>query len=76
MSKLRDYTESQVKHMIVQLGPKGFITALSNACAYGKVFKDAGFEGAMYRDKDDELLKEWYKGIDQLAKITKRIETE
>lgn len=76
MSKLREYAESQVKHMIEQLGPKAFVTALSNACAHGKVFKSARFEGAMYRDKDDEILQEWYKGIDQLAKIAKRIETE
>lgn len=76
MSKIRDYAESQVKHMIEQLGPKEFVTALHNASVHGDVFRYAGFEGAMFRDKDDELLKEWYKGIDQLAKIAKRIETE
>jgi len=76
MAKLHDYAESQVKNMIEQLGPKEFITALHNASAHGDVFRYAGFEGAMFRDTNDELLKEWYKGIDQLAKIAKRIETE
>lgn len=76
MSKLRDYAESQVKHMIEQLGPKGFVTALHNASVNGKVFDFAGYGGALARDVDDTLVKEWYKGIDQLAKIAKRIETE
>lgn len=75
MSKQLELAEAAVKMLIKQIGPKMFVTALNNASCHGKVFIDAGFEGAMWRDKEDKLLGLWYEGVQILAAAAKQIES-
>jgi len=61
--------ESMIKAIIMEHGARGLAVALNNACVNGKVFLQAD----LFLGKDDSILQEWYKGIDKLSEVAKKI---
>ena len=61
-------TESVLKSILQEIGPKNFAIALNNASAHGTVLNENFSE---YLDDDDKFLNQWYEGIDQLIKASK-----
>ena len=61
-------TESVLKSILQEIGPKNFAIALNNASAHGIVLNENFSE---YLDDDDKFLNQWYEGIDQLIKASK-----
>ncbi len=61
--------ESLIKAIIMEHGAQGFVVALNNACAHGEAFLEADLS----LGKDDSILQEWFKGIDKLGEVAKKI---
>lgn len=61
--------ESMIKAIIMEHGAQGLAVALNNACVHGEVFLEADLS----LGEDDSILQDWYKGIDKLCEVAKKI---
>lgn len=61
--------ESMIKAIIIEHGAQGLAVALNNACVHGKIFLEAD----LYLGNDDSILQDWFKGIEHLIKVAKKI---
>jgi hypothetical protein len=62
--------EDMIKTIIKYYGAKGLAIAINNACAHGEVFLEADLN----LGDDDVLLNSWFKGVETLLDVGKKID--
>lgn len=62
--------EDMIKTIIKHYGARGLAVAINNACAHGQAFLEAN----LHLDDDDLILNSWFKGVEVLLEVGKKID--